>query len=147
MVPEPPTWTRARVARPTSDLRAARLFYGDLVGLPVVGGFDGHAGYDGIFFGLPGGVQLELTAGGPAPVPQTGDDLLVLYVATANDIATFVERARRARVPRVASENPYWDECGATFLDPDGYRLVIAHVDTSVDRLRVRRERPLSARP
>lgn len=128
----PPTWMRARIARPTSDLRAARAFYADAVGLPVLGGFEGHAGYDGLFFGLPGGVQLELTAGGPDPVPHTADDLLVLYVATTEEFAAFVERARSAQLPRVLSDNPYWEECGATFLDPDGYRLVVAREGHSV---------------
>jgi hypothetical protein len=28
----------------------------------------------------------------------------------------------------VPSRNPYWDRCGLTFEDPDGYRIVIANI-------------------
>jgi hypothetical protein len=31
-----------------------------------------------------------------------------------------------ARSRQISSANPYWNRCGRTFLDPDGYRLVIA---------------------
>jgi hypothetical protein len=29
----------------------------------------------------------------------------------------------------VASPNPYWNRTGQTYLDPDGYRLVVAVAD------------------
>ena len=56
-------WTAARVARPVADLARSTAFYGELLGLPRRGGFTGHDGYDGVFFALPGGTELELTAG------------------------------------------------------------------------------------
>ncbi len=45
---------RTRVARPTDRLNQMRRFYGELLGLPELGSFEGHAGYSGVFFGLPG---------------------------------------------------------------------------------------------
>ena len=30
--------------------------------------------------------------------------------------------------PAIAA-NPYWNRCGRTYLDPDGYRIVIAAAD------------------
>ncbi len=30
---------------------------------------------------------------------------------------------------RVASFNPYWDACGQTFEDPDGYRIVLQNAE------------------
>ena len=48
-----PSWTGARLARPARDLAVSVRFYRDLVGLPVIGGFEDHAGYDGVFFGSP----------------------------------------------------------------------------------------------
>jgi hypothetical protein len=36
-----------------------------------------------------------------------------------------VERMRAAGFEPVTAFNPYWDEKGATFEDPDGYRVVI----------------------
>src|SRR4051794_41767362 len=63
-----------RLARHTERLEAVVAFYRDGLGLPEIGGFRDHAGYDGVFLDLPGtGAHLEFTAGGggapPAPPP------------------------------------------------------------------------------
>jgi hypothetical protein len=52
------------------------------MGLPEIGRFRDHDGYDGVFLDIQGtGAHLELTAGGchgaPTPHPES---LLVLYV-------------------------------------------------------------------
>jgi catechol 2,3-dioxygenase-like lactoylglutathione lyase family enzyme len=121
-----PSWTASRVARPARDLARSVRFYRDLLGLPVVGGFEGHAGYDGVFFGLPGGGELELTAGPVQPAPATEEDLLVLYLRTHHEVEATGARLTAAGVTRVAAPNPYWNRTGQTYLDPDGYRLVVA---------------------
>ena len=128
-----PSWTAARVARPAGDLALSVRFYHDLVGLPSVGGFHNHAGYDGVFFGLPGGAELELTAGPARPAASTEEDLLVLYVDTYQEVESAGARLRAAGVTRVASPNPYWNRTGQTYLDPDGYRLVVAMARSGTD--------------
>jgi GNAT superfamily N-acetyltransferase len=122
----PPAWTGTRVAHPTRDLGVTSSFYRDALRLPVVGGFRKHAGYDGVFFALPGGGQLELTAGPVIPSGATEEDLLVLYVRTPDEVRAIAADLVAAGVPTVASPNPYWNRFGQTFLDPDGYRVVIA---------------------
>jgi catechol 2,3-dioxygenase-like lactoylglutathione lyase family enzyme len=126
-----PQWTATRLARPARDLARSVRFYRDLLGLAVVGGFEGHAGYDGVFFELPGGGELELTAGPERPAPGTEEDLLVLYVDTYREVESAGRRLTAAGVARVSSPNPYWNRTGQTYLDPDGYRLVVAvdHAD------------------
>ena len=53
---------QVRVARPTDRLDDVTRFYRDALGLPDVFRFDGHAGYDGVMFGLPWtGYHLEFT--------------------------------------------------------------------------------------
>src|SRR3954451_9058447 len=79
-------WTAARVAHPGRDLDRSAAFYRDLIRLPPRGGFTGHDGYDGVFFALPGGTALELTAGHSGPRPGTDEDLLVLYVRTVDEV-------------------------------------------------------------
>jgi hypothetical protein len=77
-----------RFARHTERLPEIVRFYRDGLGLPEAGSFEGHAGYDGVFFSLPGtGAHLEFTSGGghvaPSPHPET---LLVLYVGDAETL-------------------------------------------------------------
>ena len=91
-----------------------------------LGGFENHDGYDGVFFALPGGAELELTAGPARPAPSTDEDLLVLYVQTQAEAEAIGARLTAAGVTRIPNRNPYWNRSGLTFLDPDGYRLVIA---------------------
>jgi len=115
-----------RIARPTRHLDRAVEFYRDGLGLPVRGGFTGHEGYDGVFFVLPGGGELELTAG---PVPPSGwseEDLLVLYVADRTALDRQVAALRERGVRCIAAANPYWNRVGRTVLDPDGFRVVLA---------------------
>lgn len=119
-------WAAARIARPVHDLARSTRFYRDLLGLPVRGGFRDHDGYDGTFFDLPGGGELELTAGPATPAPGTDEDLLVLYAGTPDAAAAISARVGEAGTARVASPNPYWNRWGTTFLDPDGYRVVVA---------------------
>jgi hypothetical protein len=92
----------------------------------VVGGFERHDGYDGVFLALPGGAELELTAGPAQPSPGTDEDLLVLYVETPEEVDAVGARLTAAGAVAVTAANPYWQRWGLTFLDPDGYRLVIA---------------------
>jgi catechol 2,3-dioxygenase-like lactoylglutathione lyase family enzyme len=122
----PASWTAVRLARPARDLTRSTRFYRDLIGLPPVGGFDNHDGYDGVFFALPGGAELELTAGPAQPAPSTDEDLLVLYVRTWTEVEAIGARLTAAGVTRIQNRNPYWNRSALTFLDPDGYRLVIA---------------------
>jgi catechol 2,3-dioxygenase-like lactoylglutathione lyase family enzyme len=124
--PRPTSWSAVRLARPARDLPRSMRFYRDLIGLPPVGGFENHDGYDGVFFALPGGAELELTAGPAQPAPSTDEDLLVLYVRTWAEAEAIGARLTAAGVTRIQNQNPYWNRSGLTFLDPDGYRLVIA---------------------
>jgi catechol 2,3-dioxygenase-like lactoylglutathione lyase family enzyme len=113
-----------RVARHTDRLEEIVAFYRDGLGLPEVGGFRGHEGYDGVFLELPGsGAHLEFTTGGghraPEPHPET---LLVLYLG---DRDTVLAVAARLDVEPAAPANPYWAEHGVTVEDPDGFRVVL----------------------
>jgi GNAT superfamily N-acetyltransferase/catechol 2,3-dioxygenase-like lactoylglutathione lyase family enzyme len=113
-----------RVARHTDRLDELVRFYRDGLGLTEIGGFRGHAGYDGVFLEVPGsGAHLEFTAGGAhaAPVPHP-ESLLVLYVGDEEAVRAV---ASRLNTDPVAPANPYWDEHGTTFADPDGFHIVL----------------------
>lgn len=115
---------QVRFARHTDRLEEVVRFYRDGLGLPEIGRFEGHDGYDGVFLELPGtGVELELTTGGhhdaPRPHPET---LLVLYLDDAEAVA---QAAERVGAEAVEPANPYWKTRGVTLADPDGFHVVL----------------------
>jgi catechol 2,3-dioxygenase-like lactoylglutathione lyase family enzyme len=122
-----------RIARPTTDVGRIRRFYEEVLELTVLWSFADHHGFDGVIFGVPDErSQLELVQAphGVTPSP-TVEDALVLYFADPSAMADVAARLRAAHTPEVPSDdhelNPYWPRSGATtFVDPDGYRLIIA---------------------
>jgi catechol 2,3-dioxygenase-like lactoylglutathione lyase family enzyme len=117
-----------RVARPTDNLAAVLKFYRDGLGMKVLGEFQDHDGFDGVMLGLPGAAyHLEFThkrghVSGRAP---TKENLFVFYLPDPAAWRAAVARLARAGHYAVGSFNPYWDEHGCTFEDPDGYRVVL----------------------
>ncbi len=117
-----------RVARPTDDLDALLPFYRDGLGLTVLARFEDHEGFDGIVLGGPGAPwHLEFTRarGHPAGRAPGPDNLLVLYEPDPDAWRTRVERMQAAGFAPVRAFNPWWDRFGATFEDPDGWRVVL----------------------
>ncbi|HEY7118001.1 MAG TPA: VOC family protein [Tepidisphaeraceae bacterium] len=117
-----------RVARPTDDLAGVVRFYRDGLGFEVLGEFNGHAGFDGVMLGhRDAGYHLEFTrrAGHKAGRAPTADNLLVFYMADLEQWERTVARLEGAGYHAVPSFNPYWDQRGKTFEDPDGYRVVL----------------------
>lgn len=115
---------KIRFARHTDRLPELVRFYRDDLGLPLRGDFQNHAGYDGVFFDLPGtGAHLEFTTGGvrtaPAPDPES---LLVLYL---DDEAEFERIAARLAGRETVPANPYWQANASAFLDPDGFQILL----------------------
>jgi predicted N-acetyltransferase YhbS len=123
----------SRIAFPVRDLARSIDFYRDQLGLMHTGGFRDHAGYDGAFFALPGGGELEVTTGPVPPGDERGDDLLlVLYAADRTALQRRVEALTARGIESVPAANPYWNRAGHLILDPDGYRVVIAVRERSV---------------
>ncbi|MBD2769876.1 VOC family protein [Hymenobacter sp. BT664] len=117
-----------RVARPTDNLPALLKFYCDGLGLQQLASFSNHNEFDGVMLGHPRApYHLEFTrharhVAGRAP---TTDNLLVFYLPDADEWQMAVERMQAAGFAPVVSYNPYWDQQGRTFEDPDGYRVVL----------------------
>jgi catechol 2,3-dioxygenase-like lactoylglutathione lyase family enzyme len=121
-----------RVARPTDDLEPLIRFYRDGLGLAVLFSFQDHDGFDGVMLGHPGAPwHLEFTrrAGHPAGRAPTQDNLLVLYLPDRREWDRVIRRMDDSGYVAVPSFNPYWDERGVTFEDPDGYRVVLENAD------------------
>lgn len=123
-----PLVQHSRIARPTDDLAAALHFYRDALGMAVLARFADHAGFDGVMLGWPGlDYHLEFThqRGHTVGRAPSQDHLLVLYLPDAAAWQAAIARMRASGYEPVPSYNPYWDQQGATFEDPDGYRVVL----------------------
>lgn len=133
--PAPDCWppdlpvVQVRIARPTDQIEAVERFYRDGLGLVEIDRFDGHDGYSGVMFGLPGTpYHLEFTShtdGSPGAAPSR-ENLLVLYFGTSGEAAAVAHRLAALGHDQVRAENPYWEGSRAiTVEDPDGWRVVL----------------------
>ncbi len=124
--------TKLRVARPTNNVDALLQFYGRALGLTILYRFENQDGFDGVMLGQAGApYHFEFTRahGHYAGRAPTQDHLLVFYLPDPGEWAAAVEKLQSAGFPRVPAFNAYWDELGATFEDPDGYRVVLQRSD------------------
>lgn len=122
--------TRAhmRVARPTAHLEAVATMYEEGLSLERLGAFHDHEGFDGVMLGVPGAdYHLEFTheRGQNAGSAPSTEDLLVFYLPDQEEWEAACARMQVAGFEPVAAHNPYWEERGRTFADPDGYRVVL----------------------
>jgi catechol 2,3-dioxygenase-like lactoylglutathione lyase family enzyme len=128
------TTPHLRIARPARDLDRQVQLYGRGLGLQLLGRFEDHQGFDGVMLGLPeASWHLEFTRCRhhtvvPAP---SAEDLLVLYHPGTAAWQQACQQAVDAGLRPVPAFNPYWDEHGRSFEDPDGYRIVLQNADWS----------------
>jgi len=117
-----------RIARHTSDLNAIILFYHNILGLEILGSFKNHGDYDGVFLGIKNeNWHLEFTVSSEKPDHKAdANDLLVFYPESQEKFLELIDKIRKAEIKVAKPKNPYWEENGITYLDPDGYRIVIA---------------------
>ena len=117
-----------RIARPVSSPGVSARMYMQGLSMEELGSFTDHGGFDGVMLGHPGGdFHFEFTRCRhhpvtPAPTPE---DLVVFYVPDPEGWNMRCAAMRDAGFCEAESFNPYWDRIGRTFLDPDGYRVVV----------------------
>lgn len=117
-----------RVARPSDNLDALLKFYQDGLGLELLYRFENHEGFDGVMLGRKGApYHFEFTRASDhvAGMAPTQDNLLVFYLPEPDEWQAAVDRMLAAGCAPVRAFNPYWDQLGLTFEDPDGYRIVL----------------------
>lgn len=120
-----------RYARHTNNLEQLKSFYIEVMGLELLGGFENHDGYNGVFLGKQDeNWHLEFTQSDEvANHTFDDDDLLVFYPNSKLEFELLKEKLEHHSVQFVKSKNPYWNENGIQFLDPDGFGIVISHLN------------------
>jgi hypothetical protein len=121
---------KLRVARATNYLEQVAEMY--RVGLELIelGRFEDHQGFDGIMIGSPScAYHFEFTqnAGHNAPRSPSPELLLVFYYPDSKEWESAQNRMKHAGFNLTTSYNPYWDQCGCTFEDIEGYRVVLCN--------------------
>lgn len=121
-----------RIARPTPSIAALLPFYTQALGFQVLGTFARHAGFNGVMLGhasLPYHLEFTEQEGHDPGHAPTKDNLLVFYMSDTKEWNAAVQRMAAAEFESVKSWNPYWDNGGKTFEDPDGWRVVLWNGD------------------
>lgn len=123
-----------RFARHTNNLEQIKYFYTEVLGFELLGGFENHKGYDGIFIGKSHeNWHLEFTQSEDKVIHTFDpDDLLVFYPNSKLEFEYLLERLTKHNIDFIEAKNPYWNDVevsgGKMFLDPDGFRIVISHL-------------------
>lgn len=117
-----------RVARHTNNLEQIKSFYIDILGFELLGSFENHDNYDGVFIGKPNSDwHFEFTTSDDkANHTFDEDDIVVLYPTAASEYDDLIRNLSNSNIISIASKNPYWNDNGKMFQDPDGYRIVIS---------------------
>jgi hypothetical protein len=120
---------RFRIARHTNNLEPLINFYTNYLGLELLGNFKNHSSYDGIFLGKKDlDWHLEFTMSSEkANHIFDEDDLLVFYANDQEEFLKIIDRFKENNIQEVKPKNPYWEQNGKMYLDPDGYRIVISN--------------------
>jgi len=117
-----------RVARHTEQLQALVDFYTLIPGIEVLGDFQSHDGYDGVFLGMKNeNWHLEFTTSNhEAKHNPDPDDLLVFYLEDVDALNEAGSILKHRGHLEQQSRNPYWNLRSLLFIDPDGFGLVLS---------------------
>lgn len=126
-----------RVARHTNDLKKIEEFYVDILGFELLGGFERHNNYDGIFIGKSGlDWHFEFTQSEEkANHSFDEDDVIVLYPKTISDYNDLINKLLHNNISTITAANPFWNDNGKMIQDPDGYRIVISSLKAIINAI------------
>lgn len=126
-----------RFARHTDNIENLKVFYTDILGFKVLGHFENHDNYNGIFIGPENaGWHLEFTESDkPAHHTFDADDILVFYPETTREYEEITGRIAQHNIEKVKAQNPYWQNNGITISDPDGYQVIISPLNIKEEKV------------
>ena len=119
-----------RYARHTNNLEKIKNFYTLVLGLDLLGKFENHNDYNGIFLGNENeNWHLEFTQTNEIVHHSFNeDDILVFYPNSKTEYVKILETIQNCDIKFIESKNPYWNENGKMILDPDGFRVIISNL-------------------
>lgn len=120
---------RFRSARHTNNLAAIIEFYTSVLLFEVLGDFQAHEKYNGVFLGRKGlDWHLEFTASDAQAVHSPDeDDILVFYPTDKKDYDAILKRIIELNIPQLEPKNQYWTKNGIMIQDPDGFNVIVSN--------------------
>ena len=125
---------KLRVARHTNNLENIKSFYANILGLEILGGFENHNNYDGIFIGKPSeNWHLEFTKSKEKiNISCNEEDYLVFYPENQLEYDQILKNIEANKIKFITSKNLYWNENGKIILDPDGFGVIISQQNIKI---------------
>ena len=119
---------KLRFARHTNDLEKIKSFYVNVLGFQLLGEFNNHDDYDGIFIGKPNlDWHLEFTKSNEIVNFEFGEeDYLGFYLNNIIEYNLIIEKLNSNKINFINSKNPYWNDNGTIIKDPDGFNIIIS---------------------
>lgn len=126
-----------RVARHTDNLEIIENFYINILGFERLGDFQNHKDYDSVFIGKTGlDWHFEFTQSKvKANHSFDEDDVIILYPKTILDYNELIDKLEHHNISTITAVNPFWNENGKMFQDPDGYRIVISPLKAIISEI------------
>jgi catechol 2,3-dioxygenase-like lactoylglutathione lyase family enzyme len=123
---------KLRFARHTNNLEKIKSFYIKVLGFELLGSFENHHNYDGIFIGKPNlDWHLEFTKSNDVVEFNFGEeDYLVFYLENEIEYQDITNRISENKIQIIESKNPFWNENGKLIVDPDGFGIIISNLKT-----------------
>lgn len=118
-----------RIARHTNRIEQITEFYVGIIGLQIIGEFQNHDGYDGIFLGKKGlNWHLEFTTSNDCDANHfpDDDDLLVFYPESDKEFDHIIANIEAKGIEKLQAKNPYWNANGILIKDPDNYGVILS---------------------
>ncbi len=119
-----------RYARHTINLEKIKEFYTKIFGFEILGNFENHNDYNGIFLGVKNeNWHLEFTVSKEIPERNFDeDDLLVFYPESLEEYENLVDNITLNSIEKSEPKNPYWKENGILIHDPEGFGIIISKI-------------------
>jgi len=119
-----------RLARHTNNLTALIEFYTAVLNFEILGSFEGHSDYNGVFLGKKGlDWHIEFTESNEKANHSTdADDLFVFYPKSKIEYETILNNIKQHKITILKVKNLYWNQNGILIQDSDGFNIVISHL-------------------
>ena len=117
-----------RYARHTDNLESLKWFYTEVLRLELLGSFQGHHGFDGIFIGRGfTDWHLEFTSTNEFVEKKFDENNpLVFYVSSQLELDSIKKIIKMNNIAVLEHPNPYWSKHNAVFIkDPDGFPIIV----------------------